>query len=51
MFTCPVCNKPMIWAGDNDYRDGDDRPYIGSHHHCNDCDTTIEYGQPVNEEE
>ena len=43
----PNCKQDMIWSGDHDYEDADGRKYVASNHHCNDCGTIIEYGQPL----
>ena len=47
MFTCPLCDKEMIWGGDSNDEDTDGVQYVISYHHCNDCNTWLEYGEPM----
>ena len=50
MFTCPQCNKPMIWGSDSDDFDADGVSYISSYFSCNDCGTFIDYMAPMGDE-
>jgi len=49
VFNCAKCEKPMIWGSDHDTEDADGVGYIVSNYHCNDCNSWIEHGQPVEE--
>lgn len=49
MFTCPQCDKPMIWGGDTDDEDADGISYIISNHSCNECHTFLDYAAPTHD--
>lgn len=43
MFTCPRCEKPMIWGGDHDDETDEGQLVIISNHSCPKCDAYLEY--------
>ena len=51
MFKCPLCDKEMIWGGDSNDEDTDGVHYVISNHHCNDCNTWLENGEPMEAKE
>ena len=44
---CWSCGHDLIWGGDHDYEDADDREYIQSNLSCPNCDAFYLYYQPI----
>ena len=44
---CWACGHQLIWGGDHDYEDADDREYIQSNLSCPNCDAFYLYYQPI----
>lgn len=46
---CPRCNTDMIWGGDIDTEDADDRPMIESNLSCPECEVFVLIYCPVDD--
>ena len=43
MFTCPICEEPMIWGGDHDAETDEGQIVIISNHSCPKCGSYLEF--------
>jgi predicted RNA-binding Zn-ribbon protein involved in translation (DUF1610 family) len=47
---CPNCGHELIWGGDHNAEDADDKKYIESNFSCNDCGTFVHIYVPEGDE-
>ena len=41
MLNCPDCKAEMVYGGDQETTDADERPLIVSNHFCHNCETEV----------